>query len=115
MAVMAAGMHGRGLRRRRAGPWPPDGQRIHVGAKADRPAARAAADDADDAGAADPLDHLVAAEVAQLPATKPAVRCDIVEKLGMAMDVLAPAGDLAGHGRDGVVDAHANKSSSASR
>ena len=68
VAVMAAGVHlarhGRFVRQ--AG-FLLERQRIHVGAKPDDLVARlAAADDADDAGPADPGNHFIAAEALEL-------------------------------------------------
>ena len=80
-----------------------DRQRVHVGAQADRAAARALAalDDADDAAAADAGANVVAAEFAQPLGDEGRGLIEVVEKLGMGVEMAAPAlgvGDKLGDG-----------------
>ena len=94
MAVMAAGVHlagnagaigqvGRFL----------DRQRVHVGAKADGALALALAplDDADDAGLADRGPDLVAAELAQTFGDEIGSARQVVEKLGIGVQIAPPS------------------------
>jgi hypothetical protein len=97
VAVMATGVHLAGHRRlvgklvrllQRQG--------VHVGTQPDhlaRPAA-AAADDADHAGAPDPRHHLVAAECLELLGDRSRGAVDVIEQLGMGMNIAPPGGDL---------------------
>ncbi len=92
MAVMAAGMHGAG---RPGGIGLAGrlgyGQGVHVGAQADDLAlvGIAATDDADDAGAPDAGRHLVNAIGFQLFGDGGSRAMNLVENLGVAMDVMA--------------------------
>src|SRR5690606_3029938 len=107
--VVAAGMHAAGN-----GGDPGlaallgDRQGIHVGAQADTGTSAAAAlHDADDAGAPDSLDHLVAAEVAQPACDLRGRPVDVVEKLGVAVEIAPPVGDLVVLFGEAVDDRHA--------
>jgi hypothetical protein len=74
-------------------------ERVHVRAQADHPAARVAPslDEPDDAGAADPLDHLIAAEFGQLLRDEARRPPHFIHDLGMLMQVPAPFGYLRVH------------------
>ena len=109
VAVMAAGVHEAGiLRRVREAGRLGDRQGVHVGAKPDHPAAvaLAAADDADHAGAADAGNDFVDAEFAQAFGDDPGRPIDVVEELGMAMNVAAPGGDIVVELGEAVNDRH---------
>ncbi len=97
VAVMAAGVHLAG-HRRLVGKLARLLQRqgVHVGAQPDHlaRAVAGAADDADHAGAPDPRHHLVAAERLELLGDRGGGAVDVVEQLGMGMDVAPPGGDL---------------------
>ena len=93
VAVMAAGVHlaGHG---RLVGKLVRllERQGVHVGAQPDHLAARRrrlAADDADHAGAPDAGHHLVAAERLELLGDRGGGAVDLVEQLGMGMDIAA--------------------------
>ena len=110
VAVVAAGVHLAGHRRlvRQAGRLL-DRQRIHVGAQPDhlaRSAALAAADDADDAGAADAGHHLVAAETLELFRHRRRRAVHVVLQFRMRMHVAAPGGDLVVQVGDAIDDRH---------
>ena len=100
VAVVAAGVH---LARRLGGVRQAgdllDRQGVHVGADADHAPAsrRAALDDGDDAGAADALHHLVAAELPALLGDDARGAVHVVEQLRVLVEVAAPDADLVGH------------------
>ncbi len=107
--VMAAGMHSPRMRgrvghaRRLL-----DGKRVHVGAQADAAvAAPRSADQADDAGAALPLVHLVHAVIAQVLGHDPRGPGLLEAELGMGVNVAADRRQILGEGLDGWNDAHA--------
>ena len=97
VAVMAAGVHLAG-HRRLVGKLARLLQRqgVHVGAQPDHlaRAVAGAADDTDHAGAPDPRHHLVAAEPFELLGDRRGGAVDVVEQLGMGMDVAPPGSDL---------------------
>ena len=66
----------------------------------------AAADDADDAGAADAGDHLVAAELAQLVGDDAGGAVHLVEQLGVLVEIMAPGRHFIGEGGDAIDDGH---------
>ncbi len=112
MPVMAAGMH---LARRLGGIRQPgrllDRQRIHVGAKPDHPdiavAGRLASlDDADDAGAAKPGGHLVAAEFPKPLRHECRGAVNVVQQFGMFMDIPAPGLNIGLEIGDAIDDGH---------
>ena len=112
VAVVAAGVHLAGHRRliRQAGLLL-ERQRIHVGAQPHHLAAGlatglAAADDADDAGAADAGHHLVAAEILELFRHRGGRAMHVVLQLRMHMHVAAPGGDLVVQVGDAIDDRH---------
>ena len=109
VAVMAASVHlagdlgGIGYARRLH-----DRQRIHVGAQANGLArgGLAAADHADDAGAADAGHDLVATERAQFVGDDAGGAVDFVEQLRVLVEVMAPGGHFVGEGGNTVDDGH---------
>ena len=108
VAVVAAGVHLAGHRRlvRQAGLLL-ERQRVHVGAQPDHLAAGlAAADDADDAGAADAGHHLVAAETLELFRHRGRRAVHVVLQLRMGVHVAAPGGDLVVQVGDAIDDRH---------
>ena len=109
VAVVSAGMHAarRGRAIGQVGRLG-DRQRVHVGAQADRaPAcALAALDDADDAAAADAGANLVAAEFAQPLGDEGRGLVEVVEKLGMGVEMAAPALGVGDELGDGGVYGH---------
>ena len=109
VAVMAAGVHLARHRRfvRQAGFFL-ERQRIHVGAQADDlVAGLAAADDADDAGAADAGDHLVAAEALELVGDRRRGAVHVVVQFRMGVNIPPPCGDFVVQVGDAVDDRHA--------
>ena len=109
VAVMAAGVHlAGGLAGVVEAGGLDDGQRVHIGTEADDVVAAvgAALDNADDAGAADAFDHVVAAELAQLFGHQRRGADGVVHGLGMLVDVTAPGGDLGVELGDAVLDRH---------
>ena len=109
VAVVAAGMHAAGNGRAigQVGRLL-DRQRVHVGAQADRASAcaLAALDDADDAALADAGANLVAAEFAQPLGDEGRGLVDVVEKLGMGVEMAAPALGVGNELGDGGVYGH---------
>ena len=112
VAVMAAGVHLAGHRRlvRQAG-FLLERQRVHVGAQPHHLAAGlapglAAADDANDAGAADAWHDLVAAETLELVGDGRRRAVHVVLQLRVHVHVVAPGGDLAVQRGDAVDDRH---------
>ncbi len=109
MAVVAAGVHAAGNGRAigQVGRLL-DRQRVHVGAQADRaPAcAPAALDDADDAAATDAGANFVAAEFAQPLGDEGGGLIEVVEKLGMGVEMAAPALRVGNELGDGGVYGH---------
>jgi hypothetical protein len=71
-----------------------------------RPERACAADDADDAGAADPCDDLVAAEGAQLVGDDAGGAVHVEQQFGMLVDVASPGGGFLGEFGDTVDDRH---------
>ena len=109
VAVVAAGVHAAGNLGgvfRAAGFE--DRQRVHVGAQ-QRPLLRpirgpiGAVQQPDDARAADALVHLVEAEFRQPPGDQRRRASDLVEQLGMAMEVAPPFGELGNQRGDGIL------------
>ncbi len=108
MAVMAAGMHQAG-RHRRIGSRNAleDRQGVHVRPETDRAiSGRAALDDPDDAGPADPRDDFVASERAQAIGDHTRGAMHFVEQLRMGVKITPPFRDLLGEMGDFVVDGH---------
>ena len=112
VAVVAAGVHLAGHRRfvRQAGLLL-ERQRIHVGAQPHHLAAGlapglAAADDADDAGAADTRHHLVAAEAFELVGNGSRRAVHVILQLRVHVHVAAPGGDLVVQVGDAIDDRH---------
>ena len=108
VAVVAAGVHLAGH-----GRFVGDGcrlldrQSVHVGAHPDHLGARlAAADDADDAGAADAGNDVVAAEALEPFRHRPRGAVDVILKLRMGVQVAAPFGDFIVQVGDAVDDRH---------
>ena len=109
MAVMAAGMHlARHFRRIGQPGLFDDRQRVHVGAQADHPALAVAAppDHADNAGAADPFHHLIAAEVAQKGGDLRGGAMHLEEKFRVFVEIAAPGGDFGLQLGKAVLDGH---------
>ena len=109
VAVVAAGVH---LSRRDGGMFGAcrlqDRERVHVGAQENpllRPLSRTlcAMQEAEDAGAADPLDYLVKAERAQALGDDAGGAGQLVGQLGVAMEIAPPLGQFRNHGGDGVL------------
>jgi hypothetical protein len=109
VAVVAAGMHLAGhCGEPRLAAFLGDRQRVHVGPQADdRPGSAALAlEHADDTGAADPLDDLVAAEFAELRSHVGRRAMDVVKELRMAMIIAPPMSDLVVKLGEAVDDGH---------
>ena len=85
-----------------------DGQRIHVGAQADRAVAGpfSAMDHPHHASLTDPRDDLVAAEAFKLLGDHPRRAMDVEEQLGMGVDIVPPGGDFRVQVGDTVEDRH---------
>src|SRR5690606_15171183 len=83
-------------------------QRIHIRAQADHATARVAAplDDADDAGTADPFDHLVQTKAAQQFRDPARGAMHSVIQLGVLMEIAAPRGDFRQEFCKAVLDWH---------
>ena len=109
MAVVAAGVHAAGNGRAigQVGRLL-DRQRVHVGAQADRASAcaLAALDDADDSAATDAGANFVAAEFAQPLGDEGRGLIEVVEKLGMGVEMAAPALRVGNELGDGGVYGH---------
>ncbi len=109
VAVMAAGVHLARHRRlvRQVGRLL-DRQRVHVGAQADRLVRRAlaAADDADHAGAAEPVTTSSQPKSFSFSATVARGAVDVVEQLGMGVQIVPPFGDFVAQVGDAVDDRH---------
>ena len=109
MSVMAAGVHGvRGFGSVVKAGLFVNRQRIHVGAQADDLAGRvrAAFDDTDDAGAADPCHHLVTAKIAQFFGDKGRSAVGFKQNLGVFVQVASPGGDFGQKFGEAVLDGH---------
>ena len=109
VAIMAAGVHLAGdLRSISYAGGFHDRQCVHVGPQADGLARGrfAAADHADDAGAADARHHLVAAEFPQAVGDDAGGAVDFVEQLRVLVEVMAPGGHFVGEGGDAIDDGH---------
>ena len=108
VAVVAAGVHLAGHRRlvRQAGLLL-ERQRIHVGAQPHHLAAGlAAADDADDPGAADARHDIVAAKTLELFRNRGRRAVHVVEQFRIRMHLAAPGGDLVVQVGDAIDDRH---------
>jgi len=97
MAVMAAGMH---LARRPGGIVQPgclkNRQRVHIGTQPDHAtlAVGFPLDNADNAGAANAFDHLIAAKVAQQGRDLARRAVHIKQQFGVFMEIATPGGDF---------------------
>ena len=109
VAVMAAGVHQAG---RLGGVGHADVSSIGSASMSARSpitlsdARLAAADHADDAGAADAGDDLIAAELAQPVGDDAGGAMDFVQKFRMLMEIMPPGGHVVGEGGNAVDDGH---------
>ncbi len=85
-----------------------DRQRVHVGAKANdaRACALSALDHADDAGSPKPRAHFVAAEFGKARGDEGGGLIDVVEQLGMGVEMAAPLLGVGRKGGEGGADGH---------
>ena len=109
MAIMAAGMHlpGNGRAVGEVG-FLLDRQRVHIGAQADSASAWPVApvDHADNAGLANPFDHVVTAKSPQLRGNNAGCAMHIIKKLGMRVEITSPAGDFTLERENTRIDGH---------
>ncbi len=100
VAIVTAGVHlARGFRPIRQTGFFVDRKSVHIRAQTKRPQALtlhrpAALDHADDAGAAEPGNHLVAPKFAQSIRHKRSRPVNVIHDLGMGMNVVAPGHDI---------------------